>query len=348
MHKIGDDTPTSDVNGEWTEGGAGGTPSATVIKANWLNSVQRELLDVLSLFGITPSVSNDAQLREILRRMRQSSWFAPRQTDGAPTMAVTIGAGVIIASQPVERAQQTTGTIVAPSANPRIDRIVINRETATVSVVTGAENVTPVAPSVPAGSLAVARVNLSVGQSSIVNANITDERGIMSSVIPPPVATYIAGVAHYINDFGTVPSANLNLFANLIGDGNWYSVGPTGSTGRPQHLIWPALDNVPATAKALLVRYVATATGSAPITGVAQHIVRGRKYNMATAHSGQTNLNLTVPHTSGVAGTWGIKSDVILPLDDRRFELFYVAKNSVSGVTFANDLYLVGWLDALG
>ena len=73
-------------------------------------------------------------------------------------------------------AAQSTGTITAPSANPRIDRVVVDRATGVASVITGAENASPVAPAITAGKVPVAQVAFVVSQSSIVNADITDER----------------------------------------------------------------------------------------------------------------------------------------------------------------------------
>ena len=70
MHKIGDDTVTADpITGEWTEGGPGGTPPATIGRAAWLNSVQRELINVLSAASVVPSLAADDQLLVSLKRL---------------------------------------------------------------------------------------------------------------------------------------------------------------------------------------------------------------------------------------------------------------------------------------
>lgn len=57
MHKIGDDTPTADLNGEFQE-----TPTATDLRAPWMNTLQRELLAILAEAGIAPNAGDDAQL----------------------------------------------------------------------------------------------------------------------------------------------------------------------------------------------------------------------------------------------------------------------------------------------
>jgi len=75
-----------------------------------------------------------------------------------------------------EKAAQTTGTITAPTTDPRIDRIVIDDTTGTVSVITGAEAASPSPPALTSGKLPVAQVALAVGQTEVANADITDER----------------------------------------------------------------------------------------------------------------------------------------------------------------------------
>ncbi|MFB9087462.1 hypothetical protein LU604_17495 [Erwinia tracheiphila] len=62
MQKIGDITDTADGSGEFTDGNVAGNIQPTELMAAWFNSVQRELIAVLSAAGITPDKSNDAQL----------------------------------------------------------------------------------------------------------------------------------------------------------------------------------------------------------------------------------------------------------------------------------------------
>ncbi|PTQ68132.1 phage tail protein [Pseudomonas sp. GV071] len=67
MQKIGNSTETANPSGEFTEGSpAGGTPS-TLIKASWLNAVQRELLSVISGAGLNLDPNNDAQLLQAIQ-----------------------------------------------------------------------------------------------------------------------------------------------------------------------------------------------------------------------------------------------------------------------------------------
>lgn len=67
MQKIGNSTETANPSGEFTEGSpAGGTP-ATLIKASWLNSVQRELLAVLAGAGVELNPQDDTQLLKAIQ-----------------------------------------------------------------------------------------------------------------------------------------------------------------------------------------------------------------------------------------------------------------------------------------
>src|SRR5438045_2927864 len=66
--------------------------------------------------------------------------FAPHEQT-SPVMTVRLDAGAIFSGAGLtEVTAQSTGTITAPSVNPRIDRIVCNLITGVVSVITGAEN----------------------------------------------------------------------------------------------------------------------------------------------------------------------------------------------------------------
>lgn len=61
MHKIGDDTPTADGSGEFQEG-----PTPTDLRAAFLNTIQRELLELLAQASITPDQAQDDQVWQAL------------------------------------------------------------------------------------------------------------------------------------------------------------------------------------------------------------------------------------------------------------------------------------------
>ena len=108
--------------------------------------------------------------------------FAPSEAD-IPNMTVRLEAGSILSGVTLtEVAAQNTATIAAPTTNPRIDRVVIDRSTGAVSVVEGTEAASPSAPAIPSGKLPVGQVLIAVGQTSITNADLTDERVGGSSV----------------------------------------------------------------------------------------------------------------------------------------------------------------------
>ena len=67
MHKINTDTATS--GGEFTDGDEGQAIPPTDLNAAWFNSVQRELIAILTAFGVSPDPNNDAQLWTVLQKM---------------------------------------------------------------------------------------------------------------------------------------------------------------------------------------------------------------------------------------------------------------------------------------
>ncbi len=111
------------------------------------------------------------------------SWaFAPHEQDVGspqPDMTVRLEAGAIFDGATLtEVAAQSTGTITAPTTDPRIDRVVIDDATGAVSVITGTEAPSPSPPAITTGKIPICQVALVVSQTTILNADITDERPI--------------------------------------------------------------------------------------------------------------------------------------------------------------------------
>jgi len=79
--------------------------------------------------------------------------------------------------------QQNTAGIVAPVTNPRIDVVSLNISTGDVAVTAGTEAASPVAPNYPAGHYPICQIALSVAQTQILNADITDERPVALDAI---------------------------------------------------------------------------------------------------------------------------------------------------------------------
>ncbi len=106
----------------------------------------------------------------------QAAIFAVHEQP-TPDMTVAIDAGRRFSGRSLVLFDATSsGTITAPSSNPRIDRIVADRVSGAISTVTGAEGASPIAPAIAAGTVPLAQIDLVVSQSSIINADITDER----------------------------------------------------------------------------------------------------------------------------------------------------------------------------
>ncbi|MEE8208754.1 MAG: hypothetical protein V3T88_07385 [Nitrosomonadaceae bacterium] len=99
-------------------------------------------------------------------------------------MTVLVKAGKVMNAETlVSIANQTTTTITAPTSNPRIDRIVINRLTGVFTIITGSESATPTAPTITAGNAPSSQILLATTTTVITDALITDER-ISGSVEP--------------------------------------------------------------------------------------------------------------------------------------------------------------------
>lgn len=72
--------------------------------------------------------------------------------------------------------QQTSSTISPPTTNPRIDLAVIDSTSGILSIIEGTEDADPIIPDFALNQLPICKIALSVGQSSITNADITDQR----------------------------------------------------------------------------------------------------------------------------------------------------------------------------
>lgn len=73
MQKIGDSTALADENDEWTEGDPGSGTPATPITEEWLNTVQRELGNLVEGSGATLDPGNDSQVLGAVQAIAASS-----------------------------------------------------------------------------------------------------------------------------------------------------------------------------------------------------------------------------------------------------------------------------------
>jgi hypothetical protein len=162
-------------------------------------------------------------------------------------MTVQLDAGAIpgVGAMPVQVALQTSATLTAPAANPRKDIVYIDSLTGVIGVATGAEAVSPVDPAVPALKIAIARMSMTVGMTTITNSIITDLRAPMMAFAGSATFTALSAnttltIGQSSGRFkltGTVtitlptPIGNSNLsFVLWGGDGNTQTISPAASS----------------------------------------------------------------------------------------------------------------------
>lgn len=122
---------------------------------------------------------------------------------GTPGMSVVVasGWGAIIGNYTTNMgaynffndANATLSVTTANPSNPRIDKVVVTindsyytgvLDNVTFTVLAGTPAVSPVAPATPTNSLVLATIAVGAGVTSIVNANITDARVLLTTNLP--------------------------------------------------------------------------------------------------------------------------------------------------------------------
>ncbi|APC16281.1 hypothetical protein BLL42_11285 [Pseudomonas frederiksbergensis] len=74
MQKIGDSTNTANAAGEYTEGSPGAGVSPTLIKAGWLNAIQRELVNLVNGAGIPLNPADDLQVFKAVKALAGAAY----------------------------------------------------------------------------------------------------------------------------------------------------------------------------------------------------------------------------------------------------------------------------------
>ncbi len=118
---------------------------------------------------------------EVLDRI---AWMFACYEKATPDMQVRLYPGSVhYENTLVELAEQNTGTITAPSGNPRIDRVYVDHQTGVVGVITGSEAASPTAPALSPGMIPIAQILLdnSPATTTITNSLITDERNLFKT-----------------------------------------------------------------------------------------------------------------------------------------------------------------------
>jgi microcystin-dependent protein len=131
----------------------------------------------------------------------------------AMTVAVSAGSFVIDGDDQTSPPQnsyfgqstavETSASVVAPVTDPRIDLIVMQvrdldatgpaGDDTILVIVTGTEAASPVAPDVPDSAIPLAQIALTVGQTSIIDANITNRRTIAGPKAPAGTMNLYSG-----------------------------------------------------------------------------------------------------------------------------------------------------------
>ncbi len=86
MQKIGNITNTADINGEWTNGNVAGGVSPTILDAAWLNTIQRELANVVQGGGLTLEPGNDAQVLAAINSLSIAQFNSIKSVNGYVTL----------------------------------------------------------------------------------------------------------------------------------------------------------------------------------------------------------------------------------------------------------------------
>ena len=115
MQKIGASTASANALGEFTEGNPGAGIPATLLKAAWLNAVQRELAHIVEGVGLTLDAADDSQVFKAIQAIQANAatWL---KLGGKPTTVA--GFGITDAFTKPETAaaiQQAIASLVASS-----------------------------------------------------------------------------------------------------------------------------------------------------------------------------------------------------------------------------------------
>jgi hypothetical protein len=143
-------------------------------------------------------------------------------------------------------AANTLSVTTANPSNPRIDLVCVTisdayytgaSNTVQFQVIAGTPAVSPVVPTTPVMSLALARIAVAAGATSITNANITDLRTLITTNLPVGDITEVQGGTGITVTSGTGPipsvaistSPTISGTINATGDINLSAVNGPGS-----------------------------------------------------------------------------------------------------------------------
>ena len=147
-----------------------------------------------------------------------SDWgakFAPHEQT-TPDMTIQVDAGTLFSGTALTvLAALSTGTITAPSTNPRKDIVYLDTTggggspLVYIGVQTGSEAASPVDPTVASGLIPVARITLATSTTAISNSLIDDLRGVIWD-------KESFGIFNVVEDTSPQLGGNLDLNGNVI------------------------------------------------------------------------------------------------------------------------------------
>jgi hypothetical protein len=124
-----------------------------------------------------------AQYNNLRKEAEGSSRLLAYAQDPAD-LTLEVSEGVVyFGNQKLEFAGGTSGNFTAPAVNPRIDILSLD-SAGNLNITTGAENVSPVAPTAPAGDILICEVFNRVGQTSVKDEDDTTNGYIYKDVRP--------------------------------------------------------------------------------------------------------------------------------------------------------------------
>lgn len=227
---------------------------------------------------------------------RFANAYAPHE-DATPDMTVRLEAGYVfdpVTRTLTEKAAQSTTTITAPTTNPRIDRVVVDQLTGTVSVITGTEAASPSAPAITQGKIPIAQVLLNddPATTAIDNSLITDERVL--NTLGQPLGT--SAVLAYNSVSDTSVTGNGTVIDPVDFDTEVYDVGDDFASD---------VFTAPVDGYYLLCMRVAFASLTAGSRdGIADIFTSNRIYGNSTSH--QIGVN---------AGNWFVNLSCVADMD---------------------------------
>lgn len=282
--------------------------------------------------------------------------FAPHASTAA-NMQVVIDAGRIFkpGGTMVSVSQQTTGALIAPVSNPRIDRIVVDSEDGIYSVITGTESASPTAPAIPNGKLPVCQIAMTVAMTTIANSIITDERTTYSPLarlIRMPVEQVISATGGFVreillSDRGILFDCDCSngpvtiLLPDTASAGNGFVIGVIKSDSTVNEIVL-----TPSTTGEAFPDGTTKTIGSQNGAGIVTTDGLGQWYLAFDSSRTYNNVTLTgtvsiVPDGSGT-GNIGIGSNALNSLTTGNYNIA-VGDDSLTSATSANNNNAIGY-----